>query len=94
MFLLKNGQFIKYERDEMIVVAKLSKEHYNCYMCSFTGYAERYIVKPHIVDIDKEYIICSNCAKREHGNKNRIKLQDVIDERTKRWLKLKQKKNQ
>ena len=75
----------------MLIVAKLSKKHYNCYMCSFIGYAERYIVKPHIVDTDKEYTICSNCAKREHGSKNRVKLQNVIDERTKIWL---QRKNQ
>tara|TARA_Y100001938_G_C7788337_1_gene281288 strand:+ start:94 stop:318 length:225 start_codon:yes stop_codon:yes gene_type:complete len=74
----------------MKIVAKLSKERYNCYMCSFTGYAERYIVVPHIVDTDKEYTICSSCAKREHGSKNRIKLQDVIEERTKTWLQKKQ----
>ena len=74
----------------MRIVAKLSKEHFNCYMCSFVGYADKYIVKPHIVDIDKEYPICTNCAKREHGNKNRVKLQDVIEERTKTWLQKKQ----
>ena len=76
----------------MRIVAKLSKEHYNCYMCSFIGYAERYIVKPHIVDIDKEYTICSNCAKREHGSKNKVKLNDIIKERTKQWYQHQSKK--
>ena len=74
----------------MKIVEKLSKEHYDCYMCSFSGYADRYIVVPHIVDTDKEYTICTSCAKREHGSKNRIKLQDVIEERTKIWLQKKQ----
>ena len=74
----------------MKIVAKLSKEHYDCYMCSFSGYADRYIVVPHIVDTDKEYTICTSCAKIEQGSKNRIKLQDVIEERTKIWLQKKQ----
>jgi hypothetical protein len=74
----------------MKIVARLSKEYYNCYMCSFSGYADRYIVVPHIVDTDKEYTICSACAKREHGSKNKVKLLDVIEERTKTWLQKKQ----
>ena len=74
----------------MRIVAKLSKENYSCYMCSYSGYSDRYIVVPQIVDTDKEYIICSNCAKREHGSKNKVKLTDVIDERTKIWQKKKQ----
>ena len=73
----------------MKVVAKLSKEHYNCFMCSYSGYSDRYILVPHIVDQDKEYTVCGNCAKREHGSKNKIKLQDVIKERTKIWLQKK-----
>jgi len=74
----------------MKIVAKLSKEHYNCYMCSYSGYSERYIVVPQLIDTDKEYTICGNCAKREHGSKNKVKLTDVIDERTKIWQKKKQ----
>ena len=72
------------------IVARLSKEHYSCYMCSYSGYSDRYIVVPQIVDTDKEYTICSNCAKREHGSKNKVKLIDVIEERTKIWLQKKQ----
>ena len=41
----------------MKIVAKLSKEHYNCYMCSYSGYSERYIVVPQLIDTDKEYTI-------------------------------------
>ena len=74
----------------MKIVAKLSKEHFNCYMCSFSGYADRYIVVPHIVDTHLEHTVCTACAKREHGSKNRIKLTDVIEERTKSWLQKKQ----
>ena len=75
----------------MRVVAKLSKEHYSCFMCSYSGQSDRYIAVPYIVDMDKEHTICGNCAKREHGSKNKLKLKDVIDERTKIWL---QRKNQ
>ena len=74
----------------MRVVARLSKEHFNCYMCSFSGYSYRYIVVPYIVDKDKEHTVCSACAKREHGSKNRVKLTDIIEERTKIWLQKKQ----
>ena len=30
--------------------------------------------------------ICKKCAIREHGNKNKRKLEDIIDERTEKWL--------
>jgi hypothetical protein len=32
----------------------------------------------------EEQRICKKCAKREHGK--RKKLEDIIDERTKKWL--------
>jgi len=73
----------------MRIVAKLSKESYNCYMCSYSGHSDRYVVVPQVVDTDKEYIICSNCAKREYGSKRKVKLKNVIDERTKTWLQKK-----
>ena len=79
----------------MSIVAKLSKEHFSCYMCSAQGYKDRYIIKTFEVD-DKspseELIICKSCAIREHGSKNRIKLNDIIEERTKEWQKNRLKK--
>ena len=41
----------------------------------------------------KEYNICKKCAIREHGSKNKRKLEDIIDERTEQWLR-NQKLNQ
>ena len=38
----------------------------------------------------KEYSICNKCAKREHGK--RTKLDEIINERTKIWLRKQQKK--
>ena len=35
----------------------------------------------------KELEICKACAMREYGKKNKIKLETVIEERTKKWLK-------
>ena len=35
----------------------------------------------------EEMEICKACAIREHGKKNKIKLDDIIDERTKEWLR-------
>ena len=37
----------------------------------------------------KELEICKACALREYGKKNKIKLETIIDERTKQWLKRK-----
>ena len=79
----------------MSIVAKLSKEHFSCYMCSVQGYKDRYIIKTFEVD-DKspseELIICKTCAIREHGSKNRVKLNDIIEERTIQWQKAQLKK--
>ena len=35
----------------------------------------------------KELEICKACALREHGKKSKIKLTEVIEERTEKWLK-------
>ena len=35
----------------------------------------------------EEMEICKACAIREHGKKNKIKLDNIIEERTKKWLK-------
>ena len=35
----------------------------------------------------EEIEICKACAIREHGKKNKIKLETLTEERTKKWLK-------
>ena len=35
----------------------------------------------------EEMKICKACAIREHGKKNKIKLETLTEERTKKWLK-------
>jgi len=35
----------------------------------------------------KEIEVCKACALREHGKKNKMKLDKIIEERTKKWLK-------
>ena len=35
----------------------------------------------------EEMEVCKACAIREHGKKNRFKLDTIIEERTKKWLK-------
>ena len=37
----------------------------------------------------EEIEICKACALREYGKKNKIKLETIIEERTKQWLKRK-----
>ena len=35
----------------------------------------------------EEMEICKACAIREYGKKKKIKLENIIEERTKKWLK-------
>lgn len=35
----------------------------------------------------EEQRICKKCAMREHGSRNKQKLEDIINERTEKWLK-------
>ena len=75
-------------------MARLPKEYYDCNMCSYSGHSFRYVIKTYEVlpkTPSQELIICKNCAIREHGSKNKIKLQDVIMKRTEIWMN--QKKN-
>ena len=68
--------------------AKLPKEYFKCLMCRITKVQDVYIwgnfaiVPKHPY---KEQRICKKCAIREHGK--RKKLENIIDERTKQWLK-------
>ena len=73
------------------VNAKLSRLHFTCYMCRTTKVQDAYIWGNFAIPPKHPYEeqrICNKCAKREHGK--RKKLEDIIDERTKQWLKRQQ----
>jgi len=72
------------------VNAKLPKTKFTCFMCRTTKVQDVYIWGNFVIlpkHLYKEQTICKKCAKREIGK--RTKLEDVIDERTKKWLKRK-----
>ena len=72
------------------VNAKLPKSYFTCFMCRTTKVQEIYIWGNFAILPDHPYEeqrICKKCAKRESGK--RRKLEDIIDERTKEWLKRK-----
>ena len=73
--------------------AKLSKKYFNCNMCSGGHRLQNvYILGNFAIPPEHPYEeieICKACALREHGKKNKIKLETIIDERTKQWLKRK-----
>ena len=72
------------------VNAKLPKTNFTCFMCRTTKVQDVYIWGNFVIlpkHLYKEQRICKKCAKREIGK--RTKLEDVIDERTKQWLKRK-----
>ena len=67
--------------------AKLPKVYFKCYMCSSHKMQEVYIWGNFAIPPEHPYEeqrICKKCAKREHGK--RKKLEDIINERTKKWL--------
>ena len=75
------------------VNAKLSRSHFKCYMCRITKAQDVYIWGNFAIPPEhpyKEQRICIKCAKREHGK--RTKLDEIINERTKIWLRKQQKK--
>ena len=70
------------------VNAKLSKKHFKCHMCHSSKIQDVYIWGNFAILPNhpyKEYEICKKCAIREQGK--RTKLENIIDERTKQWLK-------
>ena len=71
--------------------AKLPKKHFSCEMCSNPHKLQHvYILGNFAILPEHPYVeieICKACAIREYGKKNKIKLDSVIEERTKRWLK-------
>ena len=71
--------------------AKLSKKYFKCKMCS-GGHRlqDVYILGNFAIPPEHPYEeieICKACALREYGKKNKIKLETIIEERTKQWLK-------
>ena len=71
--------------------AKLSKKYFNCNMC-YGGHRlqDVYILGNFAIPPEHPYEeieICKACALREYGKKNKIKLETIIEERTKQWLK-------
>jgi hypothetical protein len=73
------------------VNAKLSKEYFTCYMCRITKAQDVYIWGNFAIPPEHPYEeqrICIKCAKREHGK--RTKLDEIINERTKEWLRKQQ----
>ena len=70
------------------VNAKLSKSYFKCYMCYITKTQDVYIWGNFAILPEHPYEeqrICNKCAKREHGK--RTKLENIINERTKKWLR-------
>ena len=68
--------------------AKLPKAYFICYMCRAHKIQEVYIWGNFVILPEHPYEeqrICKKCAKRENGK--RKKLENIIDERTKQWLK-------
>ena len=73
------------------VNAKLSKAYFMCYMCRITKAQDVYIWGNFAILPEHPYEeqrICNKCAKRENGK--RKKLENIINERTKKWLKKQQ----
>ena len=73
------------------VNAKLSKVYFKCHMCKTCKIQEVYIWGNFAIPPEhlyEEQRICKKCAVRENGK--RRKLEDIINERTKEWLKKQQ----
>ena len=73
--------------------AKLSKKYFSCEMCSGSHKVQHVYIWGNFAIPPKhpneELEICKACALREHGKKNKNKFDNIIKERTKKWLKQK-----
>ena len=72
--------------------ARLPKTYFNCEMCGIYKLQGVYIWGSFGLPYYYEKRICKACAIREHGRRNKLKLEDVINERTERWLKKEKQK--
>ena len=74
-----------------MIVAMLPKKEFTCRMCTkYTIGNNPYIYRTFEIlpkTPSEEFEICRKCAKREHGDRNKHKLEDIIEERTKQWQK-------
>ena len=62
-------------------------------MCRTTKKQETYIWGNFAIPpkhLYEEQRICKKCAVKEHGKKNKRKLDNIIEERTKQWLRRQQ----
>jgi len=69
--------------------AKLPKCLFKCFLCRITKMQNIYIWGNFAIPPEHPYQeqrICKKCAIKEHGKKNKRKLNEIIDERTKQWL--------
>ena len=71
--------------------AMLSKKYFSCEMCSGSQKVQHVYIWGNFAILPKhpykELEICKACALREHGRKSKTKLDTIIEERTKKWLK-------
>ena len=70
--------------------AKLSKKYFKCFMCHTSKTQDVYIWGNFAIPPKHPYEeleICKACALREYGKKQKVKLNDIIEERTEKWLK-------
>ena len=68
--------------------AKLPRTSFRCFMCHTAKMQDVYIWGNFAIPPEHPYEeqrICNKCAKREHGK--RTKLENIINERTKQWLR-------
>tara|TARA_R100000781_G_C4023830_1_gene108096 strand:+ start:304 stop:534 length:231 start_codon:yes stop_codon:yes gene_type:complete len=75
-----------------MIKAKLSKEYLKCEMCAKNKLQDVYIWGSFAMLPEHPYYelkICKDCAVKDHGHKNKIKLNNIIEERTKQWLRQK-----
>ena len=76
-----------------MIVAMLPKKEFTCRMCTkYVMSNNSYIYRTFEIlpkTPSEELEICRMCAKREHGDKNKHKLEDIIEERTEKWQKQK-----
>tara|TARA_R100000742_G_C4266422_1_gene84518 strand:- start:753 stop:1016 length:264 start_codon:yes stop_codon:yes gene_type:complete len=77
------------------IIAKLPRKYLRCEMCHKSQMQDVYIygsfaMPPEYVYYELE--ICRVCALREYGNKSKPKLDEIIKEKTEKWLK--KQKNQ
>ena len=72
--------------------AKLPKKYFRCDMCCNSHKLQHVYILGNFAILPEhpyeEQRICKKCAKREHGK--RTKLENIINERTKKWLKKQQ----